>query len=185
MSERSIFAFVGNPDCGKTTTAKAIKDAHSSDTEIVSSTFIREWAARFGIDLPTRQDYGRFHRSMQEQFGVTVLAEQWLQIDAPIVIIDGARNFSNVEKIKKHGAIVVAFWCPLEVRYARAASEASDKGFCYKSIDEYRAAEAGEYQSPDAIGSHIITNMQMADHHVDASRPKDIVIADVRTRLAL
>ncbi len=166
----------GNPNSGKSTAAQHLSETHGF---IVCrpSDLIRGFAITNNLLLLERRDYIRAHIDMVEEYGEDYVVNSILETPGDRVCVDGERIPRHIEKLHSVGAKVLAFWCPLEIRYGRSLvrGEVRDKN----SLQAFAEDEAREYCSSTPPYTSVMTVMQMADYHIDASQPIDRMLASV------
>ncbi len=171
-----IVPLAGNPCSGKSSLAKHLVDNYGFSLARPSD-YIREFASENNIALNERRDYIRTHLQMLAVRGEDFIVDTVLASSSQRICIDGERIPSQIEKYREHGAIVLALWCPIDIRHARATTrlEQRDK----VSFKDFAADEAREYQSNEPPYASVMTVMQTADYHIDSSLPFPDVTAKV------
>ena len=174
--ERLIVSLAGNPASGKTDVAKHLEDAYGFTT-VRPSGLIRAYAENRGIPLRERRDYSQTFNDMIAEEGSDKIVEQMLDSTDGNLCVDGERLPQHIMRLRKHGAVVIALWCPIQTRYERAMERADERDKV--TFEEFKADEASEYQSTEPPGISTLTVMQMADYHLDGSKEPRVVQAAV------
>lgn len=178
MSKEVILSLSGNPCSGKSTAARHLAKKYGFSI-CRPSDLIRAYAANHQMPLNERQDYIRAHLLMIDDYGDDYVVETIAATPGDRLCIDGERIPAHIEGLRSLGAKVMAFWCPLELRHERSLRRGAlrDK----PSRLAFAQDEAREYCSPEPPYTSVLTVMQMADYHIDASLPWDKVIASVES----
>lgn len=133
--------------------------------------------------LSAREDYSTFQKQMRDEVSPTFYMDEALEMrEEGGLLIDGLRNFDDYQLFKSVGGITIALWCPLEDRFTRGLKRGSNKDAT--NIENFKRAEASEYDDPDPRGIHLLRIMQMADYHVDGSKTQQEVSLAVDTIIA-
>jgi dephospho-CoA kinase len=182
MSEKLIVALIGNPGSGKSNAAKHLEQSYGF-TVVRPSGIIRSYAQERGLLLNERRDYIRAHQQMLAEHGETHVVDSIATLDSSRLCIDGERIPKNIERLRLLGAKVstIALWCPIETRHQRALSRGGTRD--KQDIQAFASDEAEEYQSTEAPYTSVMTVMQMADHHVDASQTQEQVLQKIDTHI--
>lgn len=185
FSSFEIIALCGNPGSGKSTLAKYLRDNFGL-TIVSGSSILKSEAEQKGLFLKSRRYFDQFHRIWRRRNCIDAMARYILGL--PIrsmggVCFENLRNKHDAYTLKANGALIVALWCPVEERFQRIQSLRSSKH--PTSLNEFKAAEALEYASLDAYGSHVLEVMRMADLHIDARPSTDLLVKNLRNTPAI
>ena len=164
---RLLFALAGDPGSGKSEGARYLTNAHGF-YEFTGSKYLKTEAAQQGLVLHERVAYGNFQRKLRVCRSVSFITDAIVQIDSDRVCNVGIRNRQDVNAHIKAGGIIVAFYCPDYVRFARVAG--TDPKYP-TDFEEFRLAEAVEYDDPDPLGQHTHYAMANATHWIDTRKP--------------
>lgn len=176
MSERLILQVVGSPGAGKGEVCRHLSDAYGFETVLISD-LIRSYAAQRRLPLHDRNDYKIAHTHMRYELGDDFIPKTILATDSKRVAVDGIRVPRHVDTLRQHGALTIALWCPIEVRYLRTLDR--DRGLDKTDFEAFQADEAAEYQNDDPLVQSTRVVMQEADYHVDSSKELAVVLGKV------
>ncbi len=167
MSERLLLGLAGDPGSGKSAGAEYLTAVHAFSA-FMGSAFLKQLAAIQGVELRQRVDYGNFQRRLRLERSQSFATDAMLNMPGNRIVNNGIRNRFDVQRLQEAGGLVVAFACPIIIRYERTRGT-DDK---YPDIlEDFIAAEAQEYDDPDPFGQHTHWAMENADYTVDSSRP--------------
>lgn len=167
---RLFISLAGNPSAGKSELAQHLQCTYGF-AAIRPSNLIKRFADQNGNLLRERKDYIANHLQMIETYGPDYVVDIIVGVPSDLVCIDGERIVRHIEELRrKVGVKVLALWCPQEIRYARSLSRGADRD--KTSLRAFAQDEAQEYQSPEPPYASVMTVMQMADYHLDASKPQ-------------
>lgn len=166
-SPRIIIGIAGNPGSGKTAIAKYLA-AKYGFFHFEGSDYLRQVATARNVELKTRKDYSGFHRLLQQENGLSVLADYLLSREETKLVFSGIRSIYNAQKIKDNGGIIIALEAPIEVRFARI----DHSGLKYeKDLDNFKKNEESQYASTDHLGADLSATMKLADITLDTNKP--------------
>ncbi len=162
-----MFGINGNPGSGKTAAGKYLNRLHGF-YEFSGSDYLKQKATERRLRLVQRDDYRILQRRLRDELSRSFVADASIAVPAERVANIGIRNKLDAQKHLKVGGIIVALYCPLEIRFSRTAG--SDPKYP-DTLEEFIAAEAPEYDDPDPYGQHTDWTMAHAHHSIDTSRP--------------
>ncbi|HET9174315.1 MAG TPA: hypothetical protein VFN56_03475 [Candidatus Saccharimonadales bacterium] len=176
MRKEAILSLSGNPNSGKSSIATHLA-AKYGFTIFRPSGLIKEYAAARALPLIERRDYINAHIQMIDEYGERYVIDTITAMPGTRLCVDGERIPAHIEGLRELGAKVMAFWCPQELRFERSLlrGELRDK----PSRHAFAQDEAREYCSNERPYTSVMTIMQIADYHIDASQPPSIVIQTV------
>jgi cytidylate kinase len=169
---REIIQIVGNPGSGKTELAKHLCENYDL-YYIRPSAIIKAYADARDLHLVSRNDFLDAHLKMEDEFGSDYVSTQILQSTDKPLCVDGIRPLKQFQTLKEAGALSIALWCPLGVRYARAVSRGDEKDS--QTLAQFAQAEAAEYNSGIPPYPATIAVMHLADYAIDSSQPFQVV----------
>lgn len=184
-----LLALVGHPRSGKSTLAARL-ESDFGFTCVSGSSLLRASAEQLpGAKRPTlatRQDFDAYHRQWREQYGRDAMGRHVVKLyqeGRSSVCFENVRNKYDAHTIRAAGGLLIGLECPLEARFSRArnAQVARDS----LDISNFRAAETPEYNSPDALGSHVSAVLAEADVVLDSSLERDEVVAALLRQVPL
>jgi hypothetical protein len=167
MSEL-LFALTGHPRSGKSLGGRYLQTTHGFQQFTGSELLIAE-AAEQGLELRERRDYGDFQRKLRVERGLQFVTDYVLKLPHPRKTNVGIRNRFDVDAHKEAGGIIIALHCPLEQRFERRNSDPKYPN----NLEDFAAAEQGEYDDPDPLGQHVLYAMEEADYWIDTAKSKD------------
>lgn len=171
--KRVVLGITGHSGSGKSTLGHYLASEHAF-TVAEGSSEIKRLATREDGQPSDRMDYDRLFRKLQERHGLDWLSRRTFEY-AGNVALAGLRTRPDTLYMQKHGGLVVALICPLEVRFDRT-DKANPKNA--QTLDEYIRQEEA-HNSQDDFGSHVQWVIDHADYHIDTSRPQREVEASV------
>lgn len=176
MNKEVVLSLSGNPCNGKSTAAAHLAEVYGFEI-VRPSDMIRAFAHDNNLCLDERNDYINAHNIMLDEFGEDYVVNTMIDSPGNRLCIDGERIPRHIERLQGLGARVMAFWCPLEARYQRSVKrgEQRDKS----QLQAFSEDESREYQSVNRPYTSVMTVMQMANFHIDASQPLERVLASV------
>ncbi|MEO8863292.1 MAG: hypothetical protein ABI354_03150 [Candidatus Saccharimonadales bacterium] len=169
---------VGNPSSGKTELARHMVKTRGFYA-ISGSAILKSVASERGVRLSKREDFDSFHKLIRSEYGLGFMAGIVLGAHCDRPMFDGLRNISDYDRFRQAGANIIALWSPIENRYQNDCHRAIENGEIPSTYEQFRQAEAPEYDSPDPNGLHVMRIMQLADYHIDASQPLEAVVTQV------
>lgn len=173
MSDKLILQVVGNPGAGKSEVCKHLADTYDFETILISD-LIRNYAARRRLPLHDRNDYKIAHTHMRHELGDDFIPETILATDSKRIAVDGIRVPRHVETLRQHGALTIALWCPIQIRYLRTLNR--DQGLDKSDFEAFQADERAEYENTDPLVQSTLTVMNGADHHINAAADIAVVL---------
>jgi cytidylate kinase len=179
---RLIVDIVGLAGSGKSTVCTALdKDLDFSIHR--TSDVLRQYAADHGIQLKGREDYFRIHQKLNQDNPLKIIEEI---IDSPDqkICLDGFRAPAPfLELRQRFGAILIFLEVSDEERLRRIQADNDRSGHrLAESIEKLLADEAIDY-SDDPNLPNMSEMKHLADHVIDASKPLDEVVEEVKAIL--
>ncbi len=171
MSERSILVIAGQPGSGKSSLAHSVAKERGFHA-IKASDEIRKYATEEGFSLGPRQDYRNTYDEMRQKNGSNVIVEALLARPGDL-IIDGERVPTDINHLRRHGAAVVALWCPEQVRFERIQRRYRRSGLAIPTFKALREDERGDNWGPDPNDINTVAVMLSADYHLSTNRPAE------------
>ncbi len=171
MSTGILLALTGHPGSGKSEHGRYLESVHDFRT-VTGSEFLKQEAAKEGIKLSERKDYGDYQRKLRLEHSASFITDMILALPEKNKANIGLRNRFDVIAHKASGGIIIALVCPAEIRFARTAG--SDPKYP-QNFEEFMTTETLEYDNPDPYGQHTQWAMDQADHCVDTSKPISLV----------
>ncbi len=168
MSARTILQVTGQPGAGKTEVCKYLVEEYGFATVLVSD-LIRAYAKPRGISLSKRLDYKLAHTQLLAELGQFAISDAIIETPSDLVCVDGIRVPAHAERLRSYGSKIVALHCPPQIRFERAIQRKSalDK----TSYEDFLSDEELELRNADPYVQGTLTVMEMADYHIDSSRP--------------
>ena len=160
--KRRIFALVGMPGSGKTEATLILKDSIFS--KVVMGDVIREEMKNKKIPINSK-NMREFMIDLRKKEGMDIVARKCIRkiesLDSNIIIIDGLRNFEEVEFFKKNleSFKIIAVNTSSETRYKRLLARKREDD----SLDIELLKERDKKEISVGIGRVI----EIADHIID------------------
>jgi cytidylate kinase len=182
IMERLVVVNVGGPGSGKTeTTNHLVQNRNFARTG--PSMLIREYASERGIALNNeRTKYRDTFAQMAREQTLDGIVDRMLEVSDGNLVIDGERIPEQLLRIRERerGALVVAHWCDINVRYDRRAKQLSEAGQPVPTFDQFVEVEREEWQNPAPPHIATIDVLQMADVHLfTTQQPLEVVHAQL------
>lgn len=184
----NLIALVGHPAAGKTTLARKLADEFGV-LSISGSNILLDSLETLPEDqrplLDSRSAFSAYHMIWRKRHGLSVMGDYVVKAGkraAPqIVCFENLRNRFDADRIKQYGGVVASLQCSVEERFRRAmlASRPKDP----KSIQAFIRVEQAEYNSPSPYGSQVVEIMAESQIKLDASRPIDAIVCELRMLL--
>lgn len=174
---RLIVTLVGEAGAGKTEVRRHLAKQYDFSTILISD-IIRDYARLRGIPLLQRPDFLTAHRQMKAELGVGHVADTVLATPGGRLAVDGLRVPNDLERIRANAEVicrVIAFPCPAPIRFERAKGRTLDP----PTYEEFLENDAADAYNPDLEYQNTLIMMEMADHAIDASQSKEVVLAEV------
>jgi hypothetical protein len=131
--------------------------------------------------LFTFDDYQTFHKKLQQELGDDILGQTLLDRPEQRLVFVGLRSLANAKAIQAAGGLIVAFDCPIEIRFARV----DHSGLKYhKTFNDFQKAEEDVVYSPDGYSTEIKQIMEVADVAIDTSRAVEFMYQDIDALMA-
>src|SRR3990167_9348388 len=147
---RLLFALAGDPGSGKSESGRYLAAAHGFH-DFTGSEYLISEAARRGLTLRERQDYGNFQRKLRASYGLTFMIDKLVTIDAERVCNVGIRNRLDVDAFVKARGVIISLYCPQDIRFARVAGKDTKYP---ANFEEFKQADVAERYDPDPLGQH-------------------------------
>lgn len=170
-----IVQITGQPGAGKSEASAHLRD-NLGFTQVTVSSLIREYARSRNISLQERKDFLSAHASMLEELGKLSVVNAILDVPSDFIAVDGIRVPAHVKPLHNYGP-VIALHCPQNIRFDRTLAR---KGPLDRNrLEDFVAEEEWESEQTDDYVQNTVTVMDMADYHIDSSRPFTDVIGDI------
>lgn len=171
----------GEPGAGKTELSQYLVAKHGF-TSVLVSDLIRAYAQPRQLVLRDRSDYKHAHTQLLSELGPFAICDMILGTASDLICVDGIRVPAHVKKLQSDGSKVIALHCPPQIRFARASQRQGELDKA--NYQDFLYDESLEARNPDPFVQSTLTVMEMADYHVDSSRPLTEVLKEVDRLLA-
>src|SRR5688572_22920768 len=158
MSGRLLLGVTGHAGAGKTVAGDYLVKQHGF-AELPGSAYLKDEAAKQGIELKAREDYGVFQRKLRTERSASFITDLMLELPGERIVNVGIRNRYDTEKLLSVNGLIIALICPAEVRFNRK------NGTGPKYPDDFETfleTELLEYDNPDPLGQHTQWTMDRA-----------------------
>jgi dephospho-CoA kinase len=173
-----IIGLVGRPGSGKSTVSEYLVVTQNYQ-HILLSDFLKEAITRDGIEHIDRKLLQQYGNQLRETYGAGILAQKAIekisQNGWSCVVIDGIRNVSEIEVLRKIDAfLLIGIEAPVKTRFDRLVTRK------IRPIEDDYDAFANDEKGEDSLGNGT-TGLRVSDclKHVDVLIKNDGTVNDL------